>query len=373
MSLTDENEASTDRAGSDTLTAADSPVVDHKPVNTPPVPQVRAAAPPPGPPSSETATDGSGRRGVKLAQISRRGDRVFGSLAGGSGILIVALVAFVGIFLVAIAAPSLAANTANFLTSREWQVSGDELAFGIAGLLWTTVLSSALAMLLAVPIAIGVALCITQYVPKRLSKPLAFVVDLLAAVPSIIFGLWGITILAPLLLPVQTWLSTTLGWFPLLGSGLSSGGTVFVASIVLAIMILPIITAISRDVFEQTPADHIEAAWALGATRWEMIRTAVLPYGRSGVVSASMLGLGRALGETIAVMIILSTPAPGEPFNPSVFAGGETFASKIANAASEFDTPAKTGAYIAAGLVLFVITFIVNAIARTIADRGVKS
>jgi phosphate transport system permease protein len=146
-----------------------------------------------------------------------------------------------------------------------------------------------------------------------------------------------------------------------------------VASIVLAIMILPIITAISRDVFEQTPHDHIEAAWALGATRWEMIRTAVLPYGRSGVVSASMLGLGRALGETIAVMIILSTPAPGETFNPSIFAGGETFASKIANAASEFDTPSKTGAYIAAGLVLFVITFVVNAIARTIADRGAKS
>ena len=198
-------------------------------------------------------------------------------------------------------------------------------------------------------------------------------VDLLAAVPSIIFGLWGITVLAPLLLPVRNWLSSTLGWIPLFAPGLSSGGTVFVASIVLAIMILPIITAISRDVFEQTPRDQIEAAWALGATRWEMIRTAVLPYGRSGVVSASMLGLGRALGETIAVMIILSTPAAASRSTPSIFAGGETFASKIANAASEFDTPSKTGAYIAAGLVLFVVTFVVNAIARTIADRGVKS
>jgi phosphate transport system permease protein len=376
--LTEENGLSTDQNRSPiqnrslTLTAADSPVVDHGPVNTPPVPRVRPAPPPAAPAAPETAEEG-GRRGVKLAKISRRGDRVFSGFAGGSGVLIVALVAFVGIFLIVIAAPSLAANTADFFTSREWTVSGDTLAFGIAGLLWTTVLSAALAMVIAVPIAIGVALCITQYVPRRLSNGLAFVVDLLAAVPSIIFGLWGITVLAPLLLPAQSWLSTTLGWFPLFAAGLSSGGTVFVASIVLAIMILPIITAISRDVFDQTPHDHIEAAWALGATRWEMIRTAVLPYGRSGVVSASMLGLGRALGETIAVMIILSTPAPGAAFNPSVFAGGETFASKIANAASEFDTPAKTGAYIAAGLVLFVITFVVNAIARTIADRGVRS
>ncbi|GAA3609659.1 phosphate ABC transporter permease subunit PstC [Microlunatus ginsengisoli] len=371
MSLTDENKAGRSQAGSDTLTAADSPVVDHGPVNTPPVPRV--SAPPPRTQTRPETADGGGRRGVKLARISQRGDKTFKGMSAAAGFLIVALVAFVGVFLIAIAAPSLARNTANFFTSREWQVSGDTLAFGIAGLLWTTVLSSVVAMVIAVPIAIGVALCITNYIPKRLSRPLAFVVDLLAAVPSIIFGLWGITVLAPLLLPAQNWLSTNLGWFPLFAPGLSSGGTVFVASIVLAIMILPIITAISRDVFEQTPHDHVEAAWALGATRWEMIRTAVLPYGRSGVVSASMLGLGRALGETIAVMIILSTPADGEPFNPSVFAGGETFASKIANAASEFDTPSKTGAYIAAGLVLFVITFVVNAIARTIADRGVKS
>jgi phosphate transport system permease protein len=140
------------------------------------------------------------------------------------------------------------------------------------------------------------------------------------------------------------------------------------ASLVLGIMILPIITAVSRDVFAQTPRDHVEAALALGATRWEMIRTAVIPYGRSGVVAASMLGLGRALGETVAVMIILSqTNERG--INVSLFAGGETFASKIANNAAEFDSPAKTGAYIAAGLVLFVVTFAVNAAARLIVDR----
>ena len=132
-------------------------------------------------------------------------------------------------------------------------------------------------------------------------------------------------------------------------------------------MILPIVTAISRDVFERTPRANIEAALALGATKWEMIRMAVLPYGRPGVVSGSMLGLGRALGETIAVYLILSTV--GGPFNFSIFTGGETFASKIANGASEFNNPASTGAYIAAGLVLFVLTFVVNAAARAIVNR----
>jgi phosphate transport system permease protein len=262
------------------------------------------------------------------------------------------------------------ANEANFFTSREWTVGGTRLSFGIAGLLWTTVISSLVAMLIAVPIAVGVALLTTQYLPRRLASPLAFVVDLLAAVPSVVFGLWGISVLAPKLVPVADALQSSLGWIPLFAPGLDSSGTVFVASIVLAIMILPIITAISRDVFHQTPRDHIEAALALGATRWEVIRTAVLPYGRSGVISASMLGLGRALGETIAVMIILAQPAPNSPFNPSLFAGGETFASKIANNAQEFDTPAKTGAFIASGLVLFVVTFAVNALARVIAERG---
>jgi phosphate transport system permease protein len=135
-------------------------------------------------------------------------------------------------------------------------------------------------------------------------------------------------------------------------------------------MILPVVTAISREIFAQTPITHREGALALGSTKWEMIRMAVLPYGRSGVVSAAMLGLGRALGETVAVMIILSQPNPIAPWDPSIFAGGETFASKIASSAAELDTPAKTGAFIAAGLVLFVVTFIVNSAARIIVARS---
>ena len=345
-----------------------SPAEGHnEPTYTPPVPTVAHHAAPKPAAARERGS------GVKLAKISRVGDQLFRGAAGGAGVVIVALVVFVGVFLLWLALPSLRQNTANFLTSRTWVVVGNKLSFGIAGLLWTTALTAVMAMLLAVPVAVGVALFLTQYVHKRVSGPLSFVVDLLAAVPSIIFGLWGLTVLGPFISPVGDWLIDNLGWMGLFAPGVTVKSSVFVAGVVLAIMILPIVTAISRDVFAQTPRDHVEAAYALGATRWEMIRTAVLPYGRSGVISASMLGLGRALGETIAVMIILTTPAPGADFSPSIFAGGETFASKIANAASEFDTPAKTGAYIAAGLVLFVITFVVNAIARTIADRGVRS
>ncbi len=346
-----------------------SPVVDDGAVTThSPVPVVRST--PTRSPARDPEPTG---RGVKLAKISRTGDRVFGGFASGSGVFLVLLVLFVGLFLLALALPSLLQDQDNFLTSRNWSVSGTDLRFGIAGLLWTTVLSSVLAMAMAVPVAVGVALFLTQYLHKRASGPVSFVVDLLAAVPSIIFGLWGLSQLGPFLAPAGQWLIDHLGWIPLFSAGVDPKGSVFVASVVLAIMILPIVTAISRDIFAQTPRDQVEAALALGSTRWEVIRTAVLPHGRSGVISASMLGLGRALGETIAVMIILTQPAPGAAFSPSIFAGGETFASKIANNASEFDTPSKTGAYIASGLVLFLVTFAVNAVARMIADRGSQS
>jgi phosphate transport system permease protein len=267
-----------------------------------PVPAVAHHAPQLAPESRE-ATVERPSRGVKLAKISRTGDRVFRALTGSSGGLMVLVVIFVGVFLLALALPSLLANQDNFFTSRNWIVSGAELRFGIAGLLWTTLLSSALAMAMAIPVAVGVALCLTQYLPKRVSGSVSFVVDLLAAVPSIIFGLWGLTVLGPFLAPAAEWMIEHLGWIPLFSQGVDPKGSVFVASVVLAMMILPIVTAISRDVFAQTPRDHVEAALALGATRWEMIRTSVLPYGRSGVISASMLGLGRALGETVAVMI----------------------------------------------------------------------
>jgi phosphate transport system permease protein len=280
------------------------------------------------------------------------------------------MVTLIGVFLVSQALPSLARNEANFLTSREGQVAGDNPRFGIAEMLWTTVAASVIAMLIAVPVGVCVALFITEYAPPWLSRPAASLVDLLAAVPSIVYGLWGLLVVRPVVRPFEGFLTDTLGGvIPLFAPTGITGGTIFFIGIVLSIMILPIVTAISREVFAQTPLAHKEGALALGATQWEMIRTAVLPFGRPGVISAAMLALGRALGETIAVTFIVSTLARGTDWTWSLFNGGETFASRIANNAAEFDSPQKTGAFIAAGLVLFILTFIVNAIARIVIER----
>ncbi|WP_395654011.1 phosphate ABC transporter permease subunit PstC [Phycicoccus elongatus] len=304
------------------------------------------------------------------AGTGRLADRVFGGAATGAGLLVVALVALVGTFLIIQAVPALLNNNVNFLTSREWVPGGAEPRFGIVDLLWATVVSSVIAMLIAVPLGVAVALFITQYSPSWLARPAATVIDLLAAVPSIVYGFWGLNIAGQYVEPVAIFLQKTLGWLPFFESaGISAKSTLFFAGIILAIMILPIITAISREVFNQVPTPHKEGALALGATKWEMIRTAVLPFGKPGVISGAMLGLGRALGETLAVMILLSTLNPSAPWSFSIFNGGETFASKIALNAGEFDSPQKTGAYIAAGLVLFILTFIVNSIARVVINR----
>jgi phosphate transport system permease protein len=304
---------------------------------------------------------------------ARRGDRLFMSVAALSGSTITIAIGLIGVFLLVHAIPALRANHANFFTSAQFDTTSNELAFGIRDLLMVTVLSSLWALALAVPVAIGIAVFLTQYAPARLSRPFGALVDLLAAVPSIVFGLWGIFVLAPQLAPLEDLLNRDLGWLFLFKAGdvsLAGGGNIFTAGVVLAVMILPIITSVSREVFRQTPIPHIEAAQALGATKWEVVRMTVLPFGRSGAVAASMLGLGRALGETVAVLIILRAAA--RPGAWSLFDGGYTFASKIASAASEFSEPLPTGAYIAAGFVLFVLTFVVNAIARAIVGRAVK-
>jgi len=303
-----------------------------------------------------------------------RGDRLFKSAAAAAGSSIVVGVLLIALFLVIRAVPSLRANHENFFTSAKFDTAdGKDLAFGIRDLFMVTVLSSMSALALAVPVAVGIAMFLTQYAPARLSRPFGAIVDLLAAVPSIIFGLWGIFVVAPTLEPFAAFLNRNLGWLFLFKQGnvsLAGGGTIFTAGVVLSAMILPIITSVSREVFRQTPRIQIEAALALGATKWEVVRMTVLPFGRSGVIAASMLGLGRALGETVAVLIILRSAA--HPGNWSVFDGGYTFASKIASAASEFSDPLPTGAYISAGLALFVLTFIVNAAARLIAGGKVN-
>jgi len=305
---------------------------------------------------------------------ARRGDRLFKLVAAAAGSTIVLAIVLIAIFLLVRAVPALRVNHANFFTSAEFNTTkAEHLAFGIRDLFMVTALSSITALLLALPIAVGVAVFLTQYAPKRLARLFGVMVDLLAAVPSIIFGLWGIFVLAPKLEPAAEFLNRNLGWLFLFKQGnvsFAGGGTIFTAGIVLSVMILPIITAVSREVFRQTPHIQMEAAQALGATKWEVVRMTVLPFGRSGVIAASMLGLGRALGETVAVLIILRSAA--RPGNWSLFDGGYTFASKIASAASEFSEPLPTGAYISAGFALFVLTFVVNAAARAVAGGKVN-
>jgi phosphate transport system permease protein len=324
----------------------------------------------PFPEPAPISTDPSRNSKVRL------GDRIFRGLAEGSGIFTVVLIAAIGAFLLWRAIPALGRNEENFFFYGGNWITTDTSAmhFGVLELFEVTVFVSLFALILAMPIALGIAIFLTQYSPRRVAGPLAYMVDLLAAVPSIIYGVWGLYVLAPVLKPFALWLNTNLDWIFLFTTGNASvagGGTIFTAGIVLAVMILPIITAVTREVFVQTPRGQIEAALALGATRWEVVRTTVLPFGLSGYISGAMLGLGRALGETIALLIILR--GTQKAFGWTLFDGGYTFASKIAATASEFNDQYKAGAYIAAGLVLFILTFVVNSLARAaVAGRGAK-
>lgn len=320
--------------------------------------------------TSETGVEARAgtRDGAAGAPMStgRAGDRIFAGAARGSALTVLAIVAAIGTFLVWKAIPALQANEASFLTGQEWNPNAQPPRFGIAQLAFGTVMSSLLAMLMATPVAIGIALFISFYSPRRLASGLGYVVDLLAAVPSIVYGLWGLIFLSRHMDEVSRFLNAAFGWFPLFGGDSPGKNSIFTASVVLAIMILPIISSISREVFLQVPRSHIEAALALGATRWEMIRMSVLPYGRSGMIGASMLGLGRAMGETIAVAMVL-TFVPGINWH-ILENGGSTFASNIANSFAEATSTGR-GALIASGLVLFVITLIVNMAARAVVAR----
>ncbi|WP_019632941.1 phosphate ABC transporter permease subunit PstC [Actinomadura atramentaria] len=308
----------------------------------------------------------AGHRARMPKSTGRVGDRVFASAARGSGALVLAIIVAIAAFLVWKAVPALQKDQANFLTSQAWDPNAATPRFGIVQLAFGTVVSSLLAMLIATPVAVGIALFIGFYAPRRLGGPLGYVVDLLAAVPSIVYGLWGLAVLAPHMEGVSKGLNAALGWIPIFGGDSPGKNSVFTASIVLAIMILPIISSLSREVFLQVPRAHLEASLALGATRWEMIKMSVLPYGRSGVIGASMLGLGRAMGETIAVAMVL-TYAPGVNIH-LLEDGGATFAANIANSFAEASETGR-GALIASGLVLFVITLVVNMAARAVVAR----
>jgi phosphate transport system permease protein len=305
-------------------------------------------------------------QGKRGASTGRMGDRVFGAATRGSGIFLLVIMASIAAFLMWKAVPALQKDKVNFLTSQEWSPNGATVRFGILQLVYGTLMSSLIAVLLATPVAIGIALFIAYYSPRSLAAGLGYIVDLLAAVPSVIYGLWGLQFFVTKMEGVAQFLHDYAGWIPLFGGDAVGGRSLLTAGVVLAIMILPIISSITREIFLQVPRANIEAALALGATRWEMIRIAVLPFGRSGMTSAAMLGLGRALGETIAVALVLSTAA-GITIH-ILQDGGNTIAANVANAFGEA-TPVGQGALIASGLVLFVITLIVNVAARAIVAR----
>jgi len=297
-----------------------------------------------------------------LPAKQRPGDRWFSGTALFAGSMILVTLAAVTIFLIIQSIPGVAATPedASLLDTDFWDYVWP-LAFGT---LW----SSFLALIMAVPLSVSVALFISHYSPRRLAQSLGYIVDLLAAVPSVVFGLWGIMVLAPAVQPVYAWLAENMGWFPLFaGPASATGRTIFTAAIVLAVMVVPIITAICREIFLQTPVLHEEAALALGATRWEMIRMAVFPFGRSGIVSAAMLGLGRALGETMAVAMVLSATGV-VTFKLFTSENPSTIPANIALTFPEA-YGVNINVLIATGLILFIVTFAVNAIARWVVNR----
>jgi phosphate transport system permease protein len=291
------------------------------------------------------------------------GDRLFAGLAVASGLLILLILAGVFVFLLIEGVPGLRVDPSNYGAGFTdfWSYVGP--------LLFGTVFISVLALIVAVPFALAVALFISHYAPRRLATPVAYVIDLLAAVPSVVYGLWGGRSLSQALKPVINWLGDRLEWIPLFrGPASPNGQTALTAALVLGVMILPIVTAISREVFAQTPRLNEEAAIGLGATRWEVIRLAVLPHARSGVIAGIMLGLGRALGETMAVTMVYSS-SPKYMINVIGDTSPQTIAANIANNYAEA-TPDKQHVLIAAGLVLFAFTFLVNLVARWAIGRG---
>jgi phosphate transport system permease protein len=314
----------------------------------------------------EAHTDTTTQAGQILASASggkrRPGDRIFSNSATIAAVTVLAILGGVALFLIIKSVPAVTASSSEL-------PEGKNLVDYIAPLAFGTVLAATVAVIVAVPLAVAVALFISHIAPRRIANPLAYIVDLLAAIPSIVYGLWGIFVLGPAIVPVLDWLADKLGFIPFFAGPASvTGRTMLTAGLVLAVMILPIVSAIAREVFAQTPRRLEEGAFALGATRWEMIRMAVLPFGKSAVISGSMLGLGRALGETMAVTIILSVSGI-VTFN---LISQENPTPIAANIALKF--PESSGidvnALIASGLVLFGITLVVNVIARLIISRS---
>ena len=289
------------------------------------------------------------------------GDRIYEVLTTASALVIPALVIGIAVAIFAAAWPAFARLGLSIVTSSDWDVAGGH--FGAAPAVFGTLVSSLVALLIATPLAIGVAIFLSEFSPAWLRQPVGFLVDLLAAIPSVVYGLWGIFVLIPLLREhAMPFLRDRLhlGSTPFF-TGPAYGPSMLAAGLILAIMALPYISAVSREVLMAVPRSQREAALALGATRWEMIRDAVIPYARSGIIGGIMLGLGRALGETMAVTMVIGNRPE---ISASLLAPGYTMASLIANEFSEATNDLHLSALMAVGAALFVITLVVNAIAR---------
>ena len=323
---------------------------------------------------TETAAWQSGDQSVDSRttapiKTSARGDQVFQILITAFAVSIPLLLVLIAVSILVAAWPTLSTTGFAFLTGSKWDVVTGE--FGAAPAIFGTVVSSALALVIATPLALGVSIFLSEIAPRWLRQPVGFLIDLLAAIPSVVYGLWGIFVLIPLLRdPVVPFIQDTLRLrsTPFF-SGPNYGYSMFAAGIILAIMILPFIAAVTREVLLAVPRSQRDAALALGATRWEMIRDAVIPYARSGIIGGIILGLGRALGETMAVTMLIGNRPE---ISASLFAPGYTMASLIANQFSEATSDAHISALMAVGAVLFGVTLIVNAFARYLVWRVTK-
>lgn len=304
----------------------------------------------------------------KLVRSHTKVDRWYRRTAITSGLLTLVILALIGVNLLNQARPALKSQSWGFITEKLWNPQQTPPVFGIAAVIYWTVVIAALALAIAIPVSIACALYLTELAPRNLQKPLRTLVDLLAAIPSLIYGMWGLLFLQPKMVPFATWLSEKLSVIPLFNvSRPAYTSSVLIAGVVVALMVIPICTSVIREVFTQTPQGEKEAALAMGATRWEMIRAVVLPFGRGGIIGGSMLGLGRALGETIAVALIIS---PIFEIRASIVeTGGNSVASLIALRFSEADALQRSG-LVAAGLALFGLTLIVNTIAAFIVARS---
>jgi phosphate transport system permease protein len=294
-------------------------------------------------------------------------DRLFRILTLLSGLVVLLILALIAISSTGKALPAFRHAGLSFIFSSNWDANHDK--YGALKFVYGTVVASVIGIILAVPVSIGIALVLTEVAPLWMRKPIIYLVDLLAAVPSVVYGLWGILVLAPKLDTVYGHVDSLTRHIPVLDAlfgGNHNGQSLFTAGLILALMITPIITSLSREVFTTVPSAQKEAALALGATRWEMIRASVLPYGRSGVTGAVMLGLGRAMGETIAVALLIGSNAE---ITSHLFRPGDAMASVIAHDFNEA-TGLHQSALIGLGVLLFAITIIVNLAARTVLNRS---